>query len=102
MKSLHIFPGKFLLKSGLPLMNAIESFLLLRGETDTLVSVLDLNVSHQLLLLVHNCVELEYLLDLVEIFFSDYLFHFAHSVSFSGQLARQDRGLEVLSFEFVN
>jgi hypothetical protein len=51
---------------------------------------------------VHNCVELEYLLDLVEIFFSDYLFHFAHSVSFSGQLARQDRGLEVLSFEFVN
>lgn len=102
MKSLHIFPGKFLLKSGLPLMNAIEPFLLLWGETDTLISVLDLNVSDQLLLLVHNCVELEYLLDLIKIFFSDYLFHFAHSVGFSGQLARQDRGLEVLGREFFN
>jgi hypothetical protein len=30
------------------------------------------------------------------------LFHFAHSVGFSGQLARQDRGLEVLGREFVN
>jgi len=83
-------------------MNVVEPFLLLWVQVDGLFSVCDFNVSHKLLLLMHHSVQLKKLLDLVVIFFLDYLLNLTHSERFSGQFARQDRCLEVLGFEFVD